>query len=524
LGFDMDYKSVVLIVDDDPNARDTLEALLFQEGYSLAFASDGVEALAKAAELTPDLILLDVMMPGLDGFEVCQRLRADPLLAEVPVIMITALDDRGSRLRGIEVGADDFISKPLDGVELQARVRTVIQLNRYRRLLLERAKFEWVVEQARDGYLIVDDSDRVLYANPQARLYLGFPSASSEQALPVSRRAELAGASGLTLPADEGEIISRRFLELARRQYHCRPEESWAVWPVNAGGTLASPQVPRYLVRPESPTANALWLRVDLMEMSSGEAGRLLIRLRDVTSDISTRNSMWTFHAFVSHKLRTSLVQLTGFLELLRRNLSTLSEAQIQANLSTAHGGAIRLRDEIQDIFEYVRATGIVQPGQGQCDLGEIASVISEVNADLEIQSIHVSYGGLEDLDGISVPLSRHAIKLILWELLENAKKFHPAQSPAVEVKVSGIADGVRIRVCDDGLTLAPDQLAQVWMPYFQAEKDFTGQIPGMGLGLSVVASLVWGVGGTCRLYNREEGPGVIVELVLPLSGREEGG
>ena len=132
----MRQNSTILIVDDEQVGRDTLEALLTGQDYNLAFASDGAEALAKAAELTPDLVLLDVMMPGMDGFEVCQRLRADPLLAEVPIIIVTALDDRDFRLRGIEAGADDFVSKPFDRVELRARVRTVTRLNRYRQLLL----------------------------------------------------------------------------------------------------------------------------------------------------------------------------------------------------------------------------------------------------------------------------------------------------------------------------------------------------------------------------------------------------
>ena len=147
----MDDKAKVLIVDDEPSMRQTLEGLLFREGYHLSFACDGPEALAKAAELAPDLILLDVMMPGMDGFEVCQRLRADPRLTEAPINLVTTLDDRESRLRGFEAGADDFVSKPYDRTELRARVRTTTQLNRYRRLLMERARFEWVVEQADDG-------------------------------------------------------------------------------------------------------------------------------------------------------------------------------------------------------------------------------------------------------------------------------------------------------------------------------------------------------------------------------------
>lgn len=151
----MNEQSTILIVDDQPGAREVLKGLLTHPGYSLAFAANGEEALARAAELTPDLILLDVMMPGLDGMEVCRQLRADPFLAEVPVLMVTALDDHTSRVRGIEAGADDFISKPFNHVELQARVRTITRLNRYRRLLLERANRQQAEEevQRRNGEL-----------------------------------------------------------------------------------------------------------------------------------------------------------------------------------------------------------------------------------------------------------------------------------------------------------------------------------------------------------------------------------
>jgi putative two-component system response regulator len=136
----MSDNPLLLIVDDDPGGRKTLESLLLGQGYTLAFASDGVEALSMAAELNPDLILLDVMMPNLNGFEVCTLLRANPLLNEVPVVMITALDDRASRLHGIEAGADDFVPKPFDRTELRLRVRTITRLNRYRKLREEHAK------------------------------------------------------------------------------------------------------------------------------------------------------------------------------------------------------------------------------------------------------------------------------------------------------------------------------------------------------------------------------------------------
>jgi signal transduction histidine kinase len=130
--------STILIVDDEPTARETVVAMLEAEDYDLQLAKDGMQALQMLEQLQPDLILLDVMLPGMDGFEVCRRIRATPRLAEVPVIMLTALDDRDSLLRGIEAGADDFLTKPVDGRELQARARTITRLNRYRTLMEQR--------------------------------------------------------------------------------------------------------------------------------------------------------------------------------------------------------------------------------------------------------------------------------------------------------------------------------------------------------------------------------------------------
>ena len=130
----------IMVVDDDPNSQRLMAQLLGKDGYELVFAPNGGAAIEAAMHKTPDVILLDVIMPQMDGFEVCRHLRLDPLLAEVPIILVTSLGDRASRLRGLEAGADDFISKPVDGVELKTRVGNIVQLDRYRKLLHERAR------------------------------------------------------------------------------------------------------------------------------------------------------------------------------------------------------------------------------------------------------------------------------------------------------------------------------------------------------------------------------------------------
>ena len=148
----MSSPSNILIVDDDSRGRETLEAVLTGLGHNLHFCDNGLDALKQASILQPDLILLDVMMPGIDGFEVCRRIRADPLLADVPVVMTTALDDKASRLEGIEAGADDFISKPIDRMEIRARVNTIIRLNRYRKVMKHQADLLQAHGELQDAY------------------------------------------------------------------------------------------------------------------------------------------------------------------------------------------------------------------------------------------------------------------------------------------------------------------------------------------------------------------------------------
>jgi putative two-component system response regulator len=134
--------SMILIVDDEYAGRETLQSVLEGEGYELEMAENGMQAIEKAKKLLPDVILLDVMMPGMTGFEVCQRIRNDPQIAEIPIIILTALDDRESLLTALKAGADDFISKPFDRYELRARLLGITRLNRYQKLLQERTKLQ----------------------------------------------------------------------------------------------------------------------------------------------------------------------------------------------------------------------------------------------------------------------------------------------------------------------------------------------------------------------------------------------
>ncbi len=482
----MNQNSTILIVDDQLSAREVLKGMLTMQGYDLLFASNGKEALSQAAQFTPDLILLDVMMPDMDGFEVCRQIRANPLLAEVPIILVTALDDLKSRVTGIEAGADDFLTKPVSFPELSARVRNTTRLNRYRQLLSIRKKFDWVMDQANDGYVLLDNQDHLLYANTKARLYLG-------------------------LAEDETKLPLPTFLTLVQQQYRCKPEDVWQEWPP-ASQTESSP---RYLVRPESATVNTLWLRINTLEVSDGD---WVVHLQDVTAQMALQREVWGFQKMVSHKLRTPLSGIITGMDLLDNTgfLNHLDSDTVELYQLISRS-ATRLNKEIDTILRYIK-TPITVHGGGGVPLNQLQQIMTQVSVSLELENITIATPPASD--STQILLGQQSLELILQEILGNSKKFHPQQKPGLEIWASPINDNqqLQIQISDDGLTLPSEQLTHVWTPYYQVEKYFTGEVSGMGLGLTKVAMLVWSVDGACRMNNRTPGPGVTVEFTLPLN------
>ncbi len=124
----MNQHRTILIVDDDPTAQAVMEGFLYQEGYNLAFAASGSEALDYLEKEIPDVILLDVLMPEMDGFELCSHIKTSRRWRHVPIILVTVLDEQKDLVRGLEAGADDFLRKPVSEPELRARVRSMLRI------------------------------------------------------------------------------------------------------------------------------------------------------------------------------------------------------------------------------------------------------------------------------------------------------------------------------------------------------------------------------------------------------------
>lgn len=131
----MKDKTKILIVDDEPRNVKLLEAMLLADGYAPLSATSGDEALKMAAAELPGLVLMDIMMPGMNGFEATEKLKSGPATRDIPVIVVTSLDDRESRLFALQAGADEFVTKPVDRAELSLRVKNVLLLKECRRLM-----------------------------------------------------------------------------------------------------------------------------------------------------------------------------------------------------------------------------------------------------------------------------------------------------------------------------------------------------------------------------------------------------
>lgn len=469
--------SCILLVDNTP---ERLKTLLNRDGYQLLFATQPTEAVEQAKNYTPDLILLHINTVEAGYFELCHLIRNCPKLAETPLVLLLDYHDEILIQRALEAGIDDFITIVND-IEVLARIRTLTRLNRYHQVLSEWSRFEWVVEQTEDGYLVLKNGDDIVYANSSARLYLSLLK------------------DDLT-----GESLMRQ----AKAQYQLEPIGAWENWPQP---NLA--QTARYLVRPENAHQSSLWLQVDIVEFPANRRNEQLVRLHNVSEQMNLERQIWTFQTLVSHKLRAPLNGLVS-LELLSR--TDLTQPRAHHLLNIANESAKRLRSQVIDILRYVDSSQLLMQTQKNLPLNSFAELVHRVSNELNLASLSVSVN--DELLKRKVNLSIEGIEMIMRELLTNAQKFHPQYSPEINISIAPHGnDMVQLTVTDNGRCLSNEELIKVWTPYYQAEKSFTGEVKGMGLGLAMIARLVWSRGGHCQLRNRVDHPGLMVEFTLPL-------
>jgi two-component system response regulator MprA len=155
----------VLVVDDEDNIIELIRLGLRYEGFQVEVASDGEQGIALAQRIDPDLVILDVMMPGIDGIEVCRRLRSNPTTRDVPVLMLTAKDEVGDRILGLQTGADDYLTKPFDFYELLERIKAILRRQSRSKSLQGDANINDATQVLQFGDLLMNTSTREVTRN-----------------------------------------------------------------------------------------------------------------------------------------------------------------------------------------------------------------------------------------------------------------------------------------------------------------------------------------------------------------------
>jgi two-component system, cell cycle sensor histidine kinase and response regulator CckA len=485
----------ILIVEDSLDSRQALQTLLAGQGYMLAFAENGPDGLAQAIDLIPDLILLDVMLPGMDGLEVCRRLRANPLLAEVPIIIITALDDRDTRLQGIMAGADDFISKRFDGTELRARVRTITRLNRYRRLVRERAKFERLVELMPSGLLLADAGGTISLVN-----------SAMMRMLDAARREDVLGQSLLQLiDPDQRDI--------------CAAELGRAV-----ADTAAASQFETVFLH---ATGGAFPAEIDIGHFLWNDQPLAYVVVRDITSrrrlegqllQSQKMESIGRLAGGVAHDFNNLLTAIIGYAELALESLP--ASAQERADLQEIHHAANSAAQLTGQLLAFARQQRIepriFSPNELLIGLDKLLGRL--IGEDIELVTLAAPDLGLIRADA-------GQIEQLLVNLAVNARDAMP-EGGKLTIETAnvwldaayarshvGVEPGayVSLVVSDTGLGMDESIKRYAFEPFFTTKEPGRGT----GLGLATCYGIVKQHGGTIELYS-EPGRGTAIKIYLP--------
>jgi DNA-binding response OmpR family regulator len=294
----MKDKPVILVVDDQPQNIELLEAYLAFQGYEIVKAASGQEALEKLKVNQIDLVLLDIMMPKMSGLEVLEKLRADEKTRAIPVVMVTALKETEDKVKALEAGCDDFISKPVDKVELLARVKSILKISYYLRQLDEKEKFKAVVDKISDGIAVCRPDYLIKDSNAAILNYLN-----------------------ITDPANVNLV------ETLFKNYSVSINKEALL-------DLTVTHKTFDIVREKTETTEALYLAVnsDVIKNSAGELLSIVFILRDVTAARKEEFLKQDTLTLISHKLRTPLGVISGNISLLQDgSYGPLNEEQKKA-------------------------------------------------------------------------------------------------------------------------------------------------------------------------------------------------
>ena len=477
----------VLIVDDNKANVRLLDINLRAAGYATEMAYDGEEALEKIRDTDPDLVLLDVMMPKLDGYEVCRRLRADEATSVIPVIMITALKDSEDRIRGLECGADDFVSKPFDKGELLARVKNLLRIKYYRSMIAERQKFDAVIEDISHGIIITGRDYVTSLVSRQAQILLGKTDVN------CIGQEVFSLFEGFTFAPHEQALRStdQRTVTVDLEQENVSP------------GVYLSGR----------------WTRI---ADPAGSLTNLAFVFRDVSRERRKEKLQRDFLSLVSHKLKTPLTIVSGYLSLIAAGKYGKMDEQMTQAFTLVESRVQDLKVLIEKLLQYaglsadeLRHDAIV------LELAEVIQrSISRIVSHYGAEQVEFQTQLAETLPRVHVDVGQLA--LVLDNLMDNAVKFTPGERARVEVGAEEVGDDmVEVTVRDFGPGIQAKHQAVIFSDFLQVEEWFTGNIGGLGLGLPTAKRLVESWGGRIRVESRP-GEGSAFSFTVPTASHDD--
>jgi PAS domain S-box-containing protein len=497
----------VLLADDNADMRDYVGGLLSRY-WTVETASDGAAALAAARAHPPDLVLTDVMMPGLSGFELLRALRGDPRTATIPVLLLSARAGEECRVEGFDAGADDYLVKPFSARELIARVNAHLELAAARRRFAaereaERAKLEAVLRRMPAGVVIADAADgSFLLTNEQAERILGFPLASER--IDALSEGVWAHPDGRPYAREEWPLMrSLRSGEVVTdEEIHYRRGD---------GADLVL-SVSSTAVHDRDGGVNAgVAVFQDITERR-----RLLSREQAARAEADAANhAKDRFLAVLSHELRTPLSSIIGWTRILQN--VQLRESERAHAAQVIERNAQRQAQLINDLLDISRITaGKIDLDRRPLDLAIVTrEAVDALRSHVEAKRLRL----VTDLDPdtgevFGDPLRLHQVVL---NLLTNAVKFTP-DAGRIVVQLSRRGEMARLEISDSGEGIDAAMLPHIFDAFRQGENSETTRVhEGLGLGLTIVRQLVELHGGTVRAESAGKGAGTTFTVELPI-------